>query len=122
MSIIDLHARLGNTMLFYIILMAVWGLWRFFRKQGVDSSYFGALAIAEILFVLQGLIGLYLWISGVGELQGGMHILYGAINVLTVPGIFLYTHGENSRQVMLLYSVGFLFLVGIVIRSMATAG
>ena len=122
MSIIDIHARLGNTMLFYIILMAVWGLWRFFRKQGVDSSYFGALVIAEVLFVLQGLLGLYLWISGVGVLQGGMHILYGAINVLAVPGIFLYTHGENSRQVMLLYSVGFLLLVGIVLRSMATAG
>ena len=120
MSLIEIHSRLGNTALFYVMLMAVWGFWRFFRKQGVDSSYFGALVIAEVIFVLQSLLGLYLWISGVGQLQSSIHILYGVVNVLVVPGIYLSTRGENTRQVMLLFSLGSLFLVGIVFRSMAT--
>lgn len=122
MSLIEIHSRLGNTALFYTILMAAWGLWRYFRKQNVDGSYFGALVIAEVLFIVQGLLGLTMWISGVGVLGGAMHILYGVITLLTVPGIYLFTHGENTRQVMLIYSLGFIFLVGIVLRSMATAG
>ncbi len=121
MSLIDIHGRLGNTALFYVILMAVWGLWRYFRKQNVDSSYFGALVIAEVIFVLQGLLGGYLWISGVGQLGSSMHILYGIVNLLVVPGIFLFTHGESSRRTMLIYALGFVFLIGIVLRSMGTA-
>lgn len=121
MSLIEIHGRLGNTALFYVVLMALWGLWRYFRKQSVDGSYFGALVIAEVFFVIQGLLGLYLWISGVGQLGSAMHILYGAVNVLVVPGVFLYTRGESTRQVMLIYSLGFIFLIGIILRSMGTA-
>ena len=122
MSLIEIHGRLGNTALFYVILMAIWGLWRYFRKQDVDSSYFGALIIAEVIFVIQGLLGGYLWISGIGHLASSMHILYGIVNVLVVPGIFLFTHGESSRRTMLIYGLGFVFLIGIVLRSMETAG
>lgn len=121
MSMIEIHSRLGNTVLFYVILMAVWGLWRYFRRQDVDSSYFGALVIAEVIFVIQGLLGLYLWISGVGQLGSSMHILYGVVNLLVVPVIFLFTHGDNTRRTLLIYSLGFLFLIGIILRSMGTA-
>lgn len=122
MSLIDIHGRLANTALFYIIIMALWGFWRYIRKQNVDSNYFGALVIAEVIFILQGLLGLYLWISGAGQLSGAMHILYGVVNILVVPGIFLFTHGENTRRELLIYSLGFLFLVGIVLRGMSTGG
>jgi hypothetical protein len=102
--------------------MALWGFWRFIRKQNVNSNYFGALVIAEVIFILQGLLGLYLWVSGAGVLSGSMHILYGVVNVLVVPGIYLFTRGESSRRELLIYSLGFLFLVGIVLRSIATGG
>lgn len=122
MSLIDIHGRLANTALFYVIIMALWGFWRFIRKQNVDSNYFGALVIAEVIFILQGLLGLYIWISGSGQLSGAMHILYGVVNLLVVPGIFLFTHGENTRREILIYSLGFLFLIGIVLRGMSTGG
>lgn len=123
MSLIEVHGRLGNTALFYILIMAAWGLWRFFRKQGVDSSYWGALVIAEILLVIQAVLGGYLWLSGTGNLAGrSIHILYGVASILVIPGVYLYTRGDAERRAMLLYGVFFLFLAGIVLRAMTTAG
>lgn len=122
MSLVDIHGRLANTALFYVILMSVWGLWRYFRKQGVDSSYWGALVIAEVLLVGQAALGAYLWISGIGHLtRTVVHILYGVISILVIPGIFVFTRGDEKRRAILIYGVGFLFLVGIVLRAMATA-
>jgi len=123
MSIIEIHARLANTAIFYTAIMAVWGLWRYFRKQDIDSSYFGALTIAEILFVIQGLLGAYIYVSGIGHLgRPFMHILYGVVTVLLIPAVFAYTRGESSRRVQLIYGIALLFEVGILFRSLATGG
>jgi hypothetical protein len=120
MSLSDIHGRLANTALIYIGVMAVWGLWRAVRKQGLDSSYWGALVIAEVLLVVQGGLGLFLWI--VGERPGrGVHILYGVVAVLIIPGLYAYTKGENDRRVMTIYAVTLLIAVGIILRAMSTA-
>ncbi|MFM8322009.1 MAG: hypothetical protein ACKOC5_13935 [Chloroflexota bacterium] len=123
MTLIEVHGRLANTALIYTVIMAAWGLWRFFRKQGIDGSYWGALAIAEILYLAQAGLGAYLYFSGIGNLVGrGMHILYGVIAVLVAPALFAFTRGDEQRRAMLVYGAGLLFLVGILIRSIATAG
>jgi hypothetical protein len=123
MSIIEIHGRLANTAIFYTAILAIWGLWRYARKQDMDSSYFGALAIAEVLYIGQGLLGAYLYISRTGHLeQAFMHILYGIVTVLVIPGVFATTHGEGSRRVQLIYALALLFQVGILFRSLATGG
>ena len=123
MSLVEIHGRLGNTALFYTIIMALWGFWRFYRKKGVDSSYWGAALIAVLIYLIQGLLGAYLYFSGIGNLTGHLiHILYGVVSVLVIPSIFAFTHGDEGRRPMLAYSAGFLFLVGILLRSLSTAG
>jgi hypothetical protein len=120
--LIGIHAGLANTALYYTIAMAVWGLWRYFRRQGVDGSYWAALAIAEVLYLAQGALGAFLFFSGIGQLDSGfMHILYGVVAVLVVPALFMYTRGDETRRVMLVYGVGFLFNFLIILRSMATS-
>jgi hypothetical protein len=120
MSLSDLHGRLANTALIYFGLLALWGLWRAFRKQGLDSSYWGALVIAEILIFVQAGLGAYLWL--VGERPGrGVHILYGVVAFLIIPGLYAYTKGENDRRVMVIYAVTLLIGVGIILRAMTTA-
>ena len=122
MTLVDVHGRLATTAILYIVIMTLWGLWRFFRRQGVDGNYRGALLVAEILLLVQGGLGAFLFIGG-GELERGyIHILYGVVSVLAIPAIFLYTREDENRVSVLVYVAVLLFLVGILFRSMATAG
>jgi hypothetical protein len=123
MSLVEIHGRLGNAALLFTIIMAVWGLWRYFRRQGLDSSYWGAVVIVEVLYLVQGALGAFLFFSGIGNLTGRtIHILYGVVSVLVVPAIFVFTRGEETRRPMLVYGVGFLFLIGIFLRGITTSG
>lgn len=123
MSLIEIHSRLANTALAYTVIMALWGLWRYFRRQGVGSNYWGALVIAEILYLVQASLGAYLFIGGAGVLtRGYIHILYGVVSVLVVPGVFFFTRGDESRRVALIYAVALLFNMGIVLRAISTGG
>jgi len=123
MTLVDIHGRLGNAALLYTVIMALWAFWRFFRRQGVDSNYWGAVVIAEALYLIQGGFGAFLFFSGIGVLSGRtIHILYGVVSVLVIPAIFFFTKGEEQRRPMLVYGAGFLFLAGIILRGIATAG
>lgn len=121
MSLAEIHARLGNTALFFTIAMAGWALWRFIRRQGPDSNYWGAMVIAEILYFIQAGLGVYVYFSGAGVLtRPSMHILYAVVVLLVVPGVFLYVRESEQRRTSLIYALAFLFLVGIILRSVAT--
>ena len=120
MSLADFHGRLANTALVYYGILAVWGIWRFLRKQGLDSSYWGALVIAEILIVVQGILGVILFVGG--ERPGRwVHILYGVVTILVIPGLYAYTKGEADRRVMAIYAVTLLISIGIILRAIMTA-
>lgn len=120
MSLVEIHARIGNTVLYYIIILALWGLWRVIRKQNVDSNYWGALFIGEALIILQGGLGVYLWIGGARP-ERGVHILYGIVAALVIPGIYAYTKGDQDQRVMLIYGIALLTMVGIILRALMTA-
>jgi hypothetical protein len=122
-TLVDIHGRLAYTAIFYTVVMALWGVWRFFRKQNVDSSYWGALVIAEILYIAQTLLGTYLYLfAGRVPVGGGMHILYGVVAILVLPAMFFFTRGDETRRAQLVYGAGFLFMIGILLRSIATGG
>ncbi len=121
MWIIEFHDRLSNTALLYTIAMAIWSLWRFFRKEGPSSNYWGALAIAEAVFLIQGILGMVIWIGGMSELSNlFMHALYGIVSVLIVPGMFLYSRERETPKLMLIFAIALLFQIGIILRGMAT--
>jgi hypothetical protein len=119
MDLAEVHARLGNTALYYFLALAAWGLWRFFRKQGPDSNYWGALIIAEVLILIQGLLGAYMWLVGRRPAEG-IHLLYGAVSLLVIPGVYAYTRGGEGRRVILVYGAALLFAVGITLRAITT--
>jgi heme A synthase len=121
MSLVEVHARLANTLLLYVIVLAVWGLWRYFRRQGVDSNYWGALVILEIVIVAQGMLGAYLWfINALRPERGGIHILYGVISALAIPIVYVYTKGGDQRRDMIVYAAVLLFTIGLVLRAIST--
>jgi hypothetical protein len=122
MQLDQIHAGLANTVILYLIIMVVWGVWRYIRNEGVGSSFWGALVIVEILILVQGALGGYLWLTGLRPARGGVHILYGVVAVLGIPAAYLYSKGRESRTEILLYTLALLFLVGIAFRAMSTGG
>lgn len=117
-----IHDRLSNTVLLYVIAMAVWGFWRFFRKQRVDPNYWGALVIAEVLILVQGGVGGIMWLGSTLRPERSIHLLYGILIALSLPAAFLFTRGRDERRELLIYSAALLFLIGITIRSIVTGG
>lgn len=121
MSLVMIHNRLWVTILLFSFVMALWGFLGFFRKQKVDSSYFGAVAIAEILYLIQVGIGVFLLVTGSGALERPqVHIIYGVVVVLVLPAVFIYTRAGDSPRTLIIYAVAFLFLIAIAFRSMLT--
>jgi CDP-diglyceride synthetase len=121
MTLGEVHGRLGTTALYFMIFMAAWGLFRFFRKEGVNPNYWGALVIGEILIVIQGLLGAYLWIIGERP-ERSLHILYGVAAALVIPGVYAYTKGDEERRAMLIYGVALLVAMLLILRAITTAG
>ena len=122
MSLPEIHARLANTAMIYCAIMAVWGLIRFFRKSGLSGGFFGAVVIAEILLVIQGVIGVFLWIGAGIYRPGYVHWLYGFVLVLAAPIVYAYTKGRQDRPEMLLYAVAYLIMIALVLRATVTGG
>ena len=122
MTLIDVHGRFATTAVLFIAIMILWGFWRFIRRQSVDSNYRGALVVVEILLLVQGALGSFLYISKTGALErGGVHILYGIVGALVIPAIFLYTREDDQRLSNLVYVAVLIFLLGILLRSMVTS-
>lgn len=124
MIITDIHGEiLRNAVVILSLIMAGWGLWLFVRGENVPGSYLGAVAIAEGIYLLQAVYGLFLFLTGIGELtRPEVHILYGIVMVLPLPGVYIYTQGDTTRRTVLLYALAFVFLIGISFRSIVTGG
>ena len=119
MSISEIHNRLADTALFYMLAVSLWAFYRFFRRQGVDSTFWGALAIAEFLLVAQLLIGIYLWTQGFRPPRS-IHLLYGFLIPVMIPGAFFYTRGRVGRPESLVYGTTTIITVGLLFRAIFT--
>ena len=121
MSLAEIHGRLAYTALLFCAILAVWGFWRFFRRQGLSPSFWGAAILAEALILVQGALGLYMWIAGARPARG-VHWLYGVSLALAIPLVYSLTRGRQERPEMLIYAVAFLIMIFLVLRGMVTAG
>jgi hypothetical protein len=121
MPLSEFHGRLAITALIFCGIMAVWGLFRFFLKRGVSSGYWGAVIVAEVVILGEGLLGIYLWFIGQRP-ERSIHWLYGAALALAMPLVYTATKGRQDRPEMLLYGVGFLVMFFLVLRAMVTGG
>lgn len=116
----DIHARFATTSMLYFALISLWGYFRFFRRQGLDPAYWGALVIAEILVVAEALLGVYLWASGLAPARP-VHFLYGALIPIMIPAAYLYTRGRAARAEIMIYATATIITVGFIIRAVYTA-
>lgn len=116
-----LHGGFANALSMFSIIAALWGLLSAIRRRGVDSNYWGILAVAEILAMAQALLGGLLYAGG--ERPGsGVHILYGALVVFSLPLYYSLSKGRNDRRAALIYSLICLFIFAMSLRAIMTSG
>ncbi len=116
----EIHRTIANMGIYYTFLVGVWGLVLFLRRRGPDGNYNGALIIAEILFVIQGVVGVGLALFGRAPSQE-IHFLYGICTLLTLPLAFTLTRGRSDSRTSLIYGLALLFLWGLALRAFDTA-
>lgn len=117
-----IHGRLAFTVLYFTIIAGLWGLGTALRKKGVDGSYWGVLAIGELLLLAQAGLGLTLWLQGLRPDRGGIHLLYGIVTVITLPAYYAFSKGRDDRAASAVYGLLCLFLAIISLRAMVTGG
>lgn len=121
--IITLHGGLSNTLWLFFLALGLWGLVRAIRGLGVNGSYLGAMAIGQILYWLQGIFGLVLWIGGFinAVARPEMHILYGAFALVFLPFVYLvWLRGDDSNRGQWVMALSTLFMFGIALRAVST--
>lgn len=125
MSFIEVHARLSETATLFIGFIGVWAFFFRIRNRPLDSSWYGAAVIGELLLVAQALLGAWLYY---GMALGGalprpfMHILYGVVSVVTIPAAQSYFGQlEDEKVKAVAMAAACIFLWGIILRASQVA-
>lgn len=119
-----IHGTFSNTIWLFFLIIGLWGLVRAIQGLGVDGSYLGACAIAQILYVVQAILGTFLIINGrLYDLsRPSMHILYGVFALVFLPFVYLgMLRGDDSNRAQWVLSFATLFLFGIALRGITTS-
>ncbi len=120
MSIVDLfHDRLSLTIILFFAVAGSWGLFEYVRGRSLSGSIAGALIIGQVLVVIQGALGMVLFLFG-NRPNNLVHLLYGFTAALVLPFVWSYMRDRAPRQALLLYSLIALFIVGLAIRGITT--
>ncbi|GAC1325603.1 MAG: hypothetical protein NVS2B16_19390 [Chloroflexota bacterium] len=119
--LVSAHQTWSQVVLIYFFLMALFGLFLFFRHSEPSGQYLGALIIAEGVVVVQGVLGMLLVVQGYRP-GNGLHLLYGLVALVSLPAAYLYTRGASVRGSSLIFGLVSLFLFGISIRAITTGG
>ncbi len=115
------HNGLANACLIFSLIIAGYSLLIFIRNQSLTPGFFGALVIAELLYLAQAAVGVGLWLQGGVPARDWVHYLYGVVQVIGLPGLYATTRGRDTRLEALYYFAMSVFLAGIALRAAETA-
>ena len=85
----------------------------------LPGGYRSTLVLAELLFIVQGLVGVGLFVTG-HVLRDSLHLLYGVLLVLALPIAASYTSARERRREPLVFGIVGLFMVGLTVRAFMT--
>ena len=118
-----LHQGLTNTAVLYFLILGVWGIYRAVRGQSVEASYLGALLIAQVLLIINILIGGVLWLNGrsAGMARFDVHALYGAFVLVFLPFVYVVLlRGDDSNRAQWVWGFISLFMFLLLPRFFVT--
>jgi len=121
-TVLWLHKGVGNAAPLFMVLVSLISFINYFRGLGLDGNVIGAVVVGEIMMLTQASLGIILLVLGLWPGGWGIHFLYGSLSVLFFPALWAYTRGATDRRASLVWAVGGLFMMGLTLRAIGTAG
>jgi heme A synthase len=118
--LLTLHQGLFRAGLLITLAVAGWGFFSWLRKQAASGGFRSTLVMTELLFVLQALVGIGLYLGG-RRPHDTLHLLYGVLLIVTLPIAASYTSSHDKRREPLVFGIAALFMTGLAIRALTTA-
>jgi len=113
------HNGLFRAGLIITGFIAVWSVSLYVRKHAASGSYRATLVLTEGLFIVQGLVGIAIFLGGARP-HDRLHWLYGPLLVIVLPIAASYLMGRESRREPLVYGLAALFMFGLTVRAYMT--
>ena len=116
---LSLHGRIAVAIVLYLSVVGVWGLALGIRGHGPTPNFVGALVIAEVTAIVQGLLGVVVLFTR--SPAQSVHILYGFALALTLPMAATLVRKREPRAASFAFGSISLFAAGLAIRGITTA-
>lgn len=120
-----IHSNLSQTAILFVAVLGIWAIYLRIRSRPLDSNWFGAAVIGEVLLISQFIVGWLLFFQNGGILlpRAYLHILYGFVAILALPAGYAYFSQIEHDNVKTL-ALGFIcfFLWGILLRAATVSG
>jgi hypothetical protein len=120
-TLILIHDRLSNAVIFYMVAIGLWGYYAYFRGEELGGSLGGSFVIGQLLLIVQAVFGLVLLIMG-GQPLESLHYVYGIVCVLLLPFAYTFVRDRHPRPGLLLCSSAALFIGALAWRAIVTGG
>ena len=118
-AVLSVHGRAATALVLYYTAVGLWGLFLGVRNSGPTPGFRGAVAIAVIASIVQGLLGLLVALSQ--PPRDSLHILYGFALVLAMPLAASLVRDRTPRGQSVALGLAALFTAGLAIRGIITA-
>ena len=118
MDVLTLHGRLGIALGLYFTALGVWGVVLGALGSGPSPSFRGAIVIAELVVLAQGVLGIVLYMRTGTE---WIHALYGLALLVAMPLAATIVRDYTPRRMSLFLGLAALFAAGLVVRGITTA-
>ena len=118
--LLSLHGRAATALVLYYTAVGLWGLFLGIRNSGPTPGFRGAVAIAVIASIVQGALGLLVFVLG-NPPRDSLHILYGFAVALAMPLAASLVRDRAPRGQSVALGLAGLFTAGLAIRGIITA-
>ena len=119
-AVLSLHRQVAWALVFYYGAVGVWGLFLGIRNSGPTPGFRGAIAIAVIASVVQGVLGFVVFAFSAPP-RDALHVLYGFALVLAMPLAASVARDRAPRGQSIALGFAALFTAGLAVRGIITA-
>jgi len=116
---LSLHGRVAVALVLYFAIVGLWGLVLGVRGLGPSAGFRGAILVAEIGAVGQGLLGIAVF--ALGRSPEAIHVLYGFALAAAMPLAASLVRDRAPRGQTVALGFAALFAAGLAVRGITTA-